>query len=98
MSAATRRRALIEQTCVPFGRESDESASDIEASELDFPSDGSDRGFWDRERGRVKGGMCEGGELWAGLPDASVMRVGLRVLGGPWAFVRCDMLSVSCLS
>ena len=66
----------------------------IESGELQCAREGITRGFWDRG----KGGEGEEGEAWAGLaddgvPGANVLRVGLRVLGGPWAFMHCDLLS-----
>jgi hypothetical protein len=66
----------------------------IESGELKFAREGINRGFWDHG----KGGEGVEDEAWAGLaddgvPGAGVLRVGLRVLGGPWAFVHCDLLS-----
>ena len=74
--------------------DSDSAYSGIESGELKFAREGINRGFWDRG----KGGEGEEDEAWAGLaddgvPGAGVLRVGLRVLGGPWAFVHCDLLS-----
>ena len=69
----------------------DREVADDGQEEVRLSEDGVRRGVWDSGLGRADG------EEWAGVEDLGAIRVGVRVQGGPWAMVECDVLSVTCL-